>query len=146
MGVWTWSVCVVCLWVILLSVRSGVWENLASNVKYCFTSTSAESNDFSGYSLKTYTGYKETDAMCNLLLFVFFPNCTSLYLFLCENEWMFVPQRVHVWTGTCFITISLPEATSTRGTQAHIFHQTHTKTQMHPQMWQHVYLNVCTHK
>lgn len=86
MGVWTWSVCVVCLWVILLSVRSGVWENLASNVKYCFTSTSAESNDFSGYSLKTYTGYKETDAMCNLLLFVFFPNCTSLYLFLCEHD------------------------------------------------------------
>lgn len=56
---------------------SSLCESLATNVKCSFTSASAESNDFSDHSLKTYSRCL-VNAMCNLLLFVNLPNCTSL--------------------------------------------------------------------
>lgn len=62
--------------------------------------------------------------MFNLLLFVYLPYCTSLSVSLC----VFVPQRTHVETRTCFIpTTSLPGATSPSWTQEHMhWMQIHT--------------------
>lgn len=95
----------------------------------------------------------ETDAMCNLLPFVYLTvyllTCLSLF-FCCMHACMFAQQRVHMETGTCLITISLPGATPSSRTQEHFhwiqMHPLREQKTSWPQMWLSVHWSVCTHK
>lgn len=90
--------------------------------------------------------------MCNLLPCVYltvYLTCLSLF-FCCMHACMFAQQRVHMETGTCLITISLPGATPSSGTQEHFhwiqMHPLREQKTSRPQMWLSVHWSVCTHK